>query len=236
MKFDVLTLFPEFFLSPFNQSIIKRASGKGLLDLSIHNIRDYTTDKHKTTDDAPYGGGAGMLMKVEPIVSAIESLNSGFTDGVVILLTPQGRVLDQKLVSKLAKHDRIMIICGRYEGVDERVKGFVDMEVSIGDYVLMGGEVPAMAIIESVARFIPGVLGCDESKEIESFSEGLLEYPQYTRPQDFRGLKVPPVLLSGNHEKIRQWRMNESRQRTLNRRPDLVGVVESSNDKDKMFH
>ncbi len=222
MRFDILTLFPEYFSTPLGQSVIGRAAGLGLIDIRVHNIRGYAGDKHKTTDDHPYGGGPGMVMMVEPIVRAIESVAGGGDNGVVVLLSPQGDRMDQTTVREFACLDRLTIVCGRYEGVDERVGGFVDREISIGDYVLMGGEAPALVIIESVARYIPGVLGSEESVDCDSFSDGLLEYPQYTRPRDFRGHKVPDVLLSGNHKEIVQWRREESIRRTRNRRPDLI--------------
>ncbi|MEE9591935.1 MAG: tRNA (guanosine(37)-N1)-methyltransferase TrmD [Thermodesulfobacteriota bacterium] len=222
MKYDVLTIFPEFFESPLRQGIIRRAIENGLLEVEIHNIRDYAHDRHKTTDDSPYGGGAGMLMKVEPTVEAIDAVRNG-SDEKVILVTPQGAPLNQEVVNELSGLKKLIVVCGRYEGVDERIRDFVDMEISIGDYVLMGGEIPALVILESVTRLIPGVLGSHESVETESFSNGLLEYPQYTRPGNFRGLKVPSVLLSGNHKEIERWRQQESLKRTLERRPELIG-------------
>ncbi len=223
MRFDVLTIVPEYFSSPLRQSVIGKAAAKGLLDVRAHNIRDYTLDKHKTTDDYPYGGGCGMVMKVEPAALAIEAVAGGERNGQkVILMTPQGRPLSHALAKELSGIDRIIIVCGRYEGVDERIKAFVDMEVSIGDYILPGGEAAALVLIESVARFIPGVLGKDESAAMDSFAEGLLEYPQYTRPEEFRGVKVPQVLLSGNHAEIEKWRRCESLRRTYLRRPELI--------------
>jgi tRNA (guanine37-N1)-methyltransferase len=222
MKYDVLTIFPEFFESPLKQGIIRRAIENGLLEVEIHNIRDYAHDRHKTTDDSPYGGGAGMLMKVEPTVEAIDAVRSG-SDDKVILVTPQGVPLNQEIARELSGLKKLIVVCGRYEGVDERIRDFVDMEISIGDYVLMGGETPALVILESVTRLISGVLGSQKSVETESFSNGLLEYPQYTRPGNFRGLKVPSVLLSGNHKEIEKWRQQESQKRTLERRPELIG-------------
>ncbi len=222
MKYDVLTIFPEFFESPLKQGIIRRAIENGLLEVEIHNIRDYAHDRHKTTDDSPYGGGAGMLMKVEPTVEAIDAVRSG-SDDKVILVTPQGVPLNQEIARELSGLKKLIVVCGRYEGVDERIRDFVDMEISIGDYVLMGGETPALVILESVTRLISGVLGSQKSIETESFSNGLLEYPQYTRPGNFRGLKVPSVLLSGNHKEIEKWRQQESQKRTLERRPELIG-------------
>ena len=222
MVFEVLTLFPEFFTTPLRQSVIGKAIAKGVLSVSTRNIRDYAFDKHKTTDDSPYGGGHGMVMKAEPIVGAIEAAKALMPDAAVILTTPQGERLTQKVVSELSGLPGLIIVCGRYEGYDERIRAFADREISIGDYVLSGGEIPALAIIDSVARLIPGVLGEIESSETDSFSEGLLEYPQYTRPEEFRGMRVPEVLLSGNHANIEKWRRRESIRRTLLKRPDLI--------------
>ncbi|MBI5238360.1 MAG: tRNA (guanosine(37)-N1)-methyltransferase TrmD [Deltaproteobacteria bacterium] len=223
MRFDVLTIVPEYFSSPLCQSVLGKAAAKGLLDVRAHNIRDYALDKHKTTDDYPYGGGCGMVMKVEPAALAIEAVKGGERSGQkVILMTPQGRPLSHALAKELSGNGRIIIVCGRYEGVDERIRTFVDMEVSIGDYILPGGEAAALVLIESVARFIPGVLGKDESAAEDSFAEGLLEYPHYTRPEEFRGAKVPQALLSGNHAEIEAWRRRESLRRTYLRRPELI--------------
>ncbi|MCC6503178.1 MAG: tRNA (guanosine(37)-N1)-methyltransferase TrmD, partial [Deltaproteobacteria bacterium] len=194
-------------------------------DVSTRNIRDYATDKHKTTDDTPYGGGHGMVMKAEPIVAAIEAAKEGMPRATVILTTPQGERLTQTLVSELSRLPGLIIVCGRYEGYDERIRAFADREISIGDYVLSGGEIPALAIIDSVARLIPGVLGEIASSEADSFSAGLLEYPQYTRPEEFRGMRVPEVLLSGNHANIEKWRRRESIRRTLLKRPDLIALA-----------
>ena len=230
MRFDILTLFPEFFISPLEQSLIGKAVAKGVLTVNTRNLRDFTTDRHRTTDDSPYGGGHGMVMKVEPVVAAIESLRAECPDARVILTTPQGVPLTQRLVRELAEEERLIIVCGRYEGVDERIRSFVDIEVSLGDFVLSGGEVAALALIDSVGRLVPGVLGEPGSVEHDSFSDGLLEYPQYTRPEDFRGLKVPEVLLSGNHAEIERWRRIESLERTAGRRPDLfdkAGLTEA---------
>lgn len=223
MKFDILTLIPDFFLSPLKQSILGRAIKDGTLSVETHNIRDYTTDKHHTADDTPYGGGPGMLMKVEPIVAAIEAVKSSVKDGQpkVILLSPQGRPLTQELAKELSKLDSIILVCGRYEGVDERVRSYVDMELSIGDYVLAGGESAALVLIEAVSRLAPGIIEA-QSTELDSFSDGLLEYPQYTKPREFRGIKVPEVLLSGDHKRIESWREDKRLERTLKRRPDLI--------------
>ena len=220
MKIDVLTIFPDMFTSPFDEGIIKIAKEKGVLDINIRNIRDYTTDKHRTTDDYPYGGGAGMVMKPEPIMKAIDDAGKGYYK---IILTPRGRKLTQDIVKMLSKKDKLMLICGRYEGIDERVSLLAaDDEISIGDYVLSGGELGAMVLIDAVARLLPDVLGNKESVLDESFSDHLLEYPQYTRPVEFRGERVPDVLLSGNHRKIEEWRKEKAFEKTVLVRPDLV--------------
>jgi len=220
MIVDILTLFPEMFSSPFEESILKRAREKGLLSLDVHNIRDYAHDKHQVTDDYPYGGGAGMVMKAEPLVTAIESLSKGHHR---ILLTPRGTPLSQEIVRRLSRHDKLLLVCGRYEGVDERVaEEAIDEEISLGDFVLSGGELAAMALVDAVVRLIPGVLGNEDSAAEESFSEGLLEYPQYTRPAVFRGRRVPEVLLSGDHARIAAWRKEAALKKTLQSRPDLV--------------
>jgi len=221
MKIDVLTLFPAMFTGPLDESIVKRAREAGLLELKIHNLRDWTHDRHKTVDDRPFGGGPGMLLKVEPLFEAIESLQRESTR--VILLSPSGRKFDQATARELALLDDLLLVCGSYEGFDERVREtLADDELSIGDYVLTNGALPAMVVIDAVARLLPGVLGDDESSHDESFSHGLLEYPQYTRPAEFRGMKVPEVLLSGNHAEIEKWRREQARLRTESQRPDLL--------------
>jgi tRNA (guanine37-N1)-methyltransferase len=221
MRIEVLTLFPGMFTGPLDESIIKRAREKGLLDFRIHNLRDYAHDRHKTVDDRPFGGGPGMLLKPEPIFEAVEKLTRENTR--VILLSPGGRTFNQAIARELAQVDDILLISGHYEGFDERVRECLgDDELSIGDYVLTNGALPAMVIVDAVTRLLPGVLGDDESSHEESFSHGLLEYPQYTRPAEFRGIKVPDVLLSGNHEQIARWRAEESARRTKERRPDLL--------------
>lgn len=222
MRFDILTLFPEFFISPLNQSLLGKALAKGVLSVNTYNLRDFTTDKHRTTDDSPYGGGHGMVMKVEPVVRALEALRSDCPRARVILTTPQGVPLTQALAGELSREERLIIVCGRYEGIDERIRAYVDTEVSLGDFVLTGGEIAALALIDSVGRLVPDVLGEPGSIEHDSFSDGLLEYPQYTRPEEFRGRMVPPVLLSGNHAEIGRWRRIESLKRTAERRPDLI--------------
>jgi len=221
MKIDVLTLFPEMFAGPLDESIVKRARAAGLLDLSIHNLRDYTHDRHRTVDDKPFGGGPGMLLKPEPIFEAVEHLARGETR--VILLSPSGRKFNQSLARELAPEKHLLLVCGSYEGFDERVReALADDDLSIGDYVLTNGALPAMVIIDAVTRLLPGVLGDDESARDESFSHGWLEYPQYTRPAEFRGMKVPEVLLSGNHAEIARWRSEQARNRTKEQRPDLT--------------
>ena len=222
MRVDILTLFPNIFSGPFEESIIKKAREKGLIEIRIVNIRDYTTDKHRTADDRPFGGGPGMVLKPEPIFAAVEELK-GEGRARVILTTPQGRLFTQDYARDLAKEDHIIIICGRYEGVDERVReALVTDAISIGDYVLTGGELAAMVIVDAVARLIPGVLGNESSITEDSFWRGLLGYPQYTRPASFRGMRVPDVLLSGNHAMIARWRRKESLRRTLYYRPELL--------------
>ncbi|MBI5233312.1 MAG: tRNA (guanosine(37)-N1)-methyltransferase TrmD [Deltaproteobacteria bacterium] len=221
MRFDILTLFPEFFFSPLRQSIISRAILKGIIEVRTYNIRYYTIDKHRTTDDAPYGGGAGMVMKVEPVVKAIEAIKGQDSQSIVVLTTPQGVPFNQSLAKRLSVRERLVIVCGRYEGIDERIRDFVDMEVSVGDYVLTGGEVAALVIIDAVGRLVEGVID-KASREADSFSEDLLEYPHYTRPESFRDIRVPEVLLSGNHGEIAKWRRQESLRRTAERRADLI--------------
>ncbi|HUC84167.1 MAG TPA: tRNA (guanosine(37)-N1)-methyltransferase TrmD [Candidatus Acidoferrales bacterium] len=221
MKIDVLTLFPAMFAGPLDESIIKRARDAGLLDLKIHQLRDWTHDRHKTVDDRPFGGGPGMLMKPEPLFEAVESLRRENTK--VILLSPAGRKFSQAIARELAEQKDLLLVTGHYEGFDERVREMLaDDELSIGDYVLTNGALPAMVIIDAVTRLLPGVLGDDESAADESFSRGLLEYPQYTRPAEYRGLKVPDVLVSGHHAEIEKWRREQARQRTQAQRPDLL--------------
>ena len=221
MKIDVLTLFPGMFAGPLDESIIKRAREAGLLDLAIYNLRDYAHNRHKTVDDKPFGGGPGMLLKPEPIFEAVESLACEATR--VILLSPSGRPFKQSVARELAQVQHLMLIVGHYEGFDERVRQeLADDELSIGDFVLTNGALPAMVIVDAVTRLLPGVLGDDQSSQDESFSQGLLEYPQYTRPAEFRGMKVPEVLLSGNHAEIARWRAEQARLRTQERRPDLL--------------
>ena len=230
MRIDILTLFPEMFPGPFGASIIKRAVDGGLVSLNVYNIRDYTHDKHHTVDDYAYGGGAGMILKPEPVFEAVESVKEEDTCPV-ILLTPQGRPFSQSVAQELSGHSRLILICGRYEGVDERVRQhLVSDEISIGDYVLSGGELAAMVVVEAVVRLLPGVLGSEESLAEDSHTGGLLEYPQYTRPPVFRGWSVPEVLLSGNHAQIARWRREQAVRRTKERRPELLDRVSLGKD------
>lgn len=223
MRIDVLTLFPGMFSGPLSESIVARARERGLVEIHIHDIRDFTRDKHRVTDDYPFGGGAGMVMKPEPIFAAVEHVMGDVAEpGRVILMSPQGSVFTQQMAMRLAQEGHLVFICGHYEGVDERVRqALVHEEISIGDYILTGGELPAMVVIDAVTRLIPGVLD-EESVAAESFTSGLLDYPQYTRPREFRGMTVPEVLVSGDHEKVRIWRRKEALARTLERRPDLL--------------
>lgn len=226
MRIDVLTLFPEMFVGPLSESILKQAQERGLLTVGLTDIRDFAKDKHRTADDYQYGGGSGMVMKPEPIFEAVESVLAGAAGEerpAVVLLSARGRLFDQAMARDLSLFPRLVLICGRYKGVDERVAGLATHEVSIGDYVLTGGELPAMIVIDAVARLIPGVLGDMESAETDSFYEGILGPPTYTRPEEYRGLKVPEALVSGNHARIRRWRREQALKATLERRPDLLG-------------
>jgi tRNA (guanine37-N1)-methyltransferase len=224
IRFDILTLFPGMFVSPLGDSILKKAVDRGIIEVRLYDIRAYATDKHRMTDDAPYGGGGGMVMKIEPIDLALRAVSLIAEDAPVILLTPQGEPFCDEMARELSLRRQIVLICGHYEGVDERVREhLVSREVSIGDYVLTGGELSAMVLLDAVSRFVPGVLGNNWSAADDSFSGGVLEYPQYTRPPDYRGWKVPDILLSGNHREIEQWRRTESVIRTKKRRPDLFG-------------
>jgi tRNA (guanine37-N1)-methyltransferase len=236
MKFDILTLFPNMFSSPLRESILGKAIEKGLIQIRTVNIRDFTSDKHQVVDDTPYGGGQGMVMKVEPIARAIESVKSQNPSARTVYLTPQGKPLHQDLARRLSTQPHLILLCGRYEGVDERVReSLVDEEISIGDYVLTGGELAAMVVIDAVSRFIPGVLGSDRSAEEDSFYNSLLEYPQYTRPPNFRGHCVPEVLLSGNHSAISLWRRKEALRQTSLRRPDLLAKAELTEEDKKLL-
>jgi tRNA (guanine37-N1)-methyltransferase len=223
MRFDVFTLLPETFAPYLQASILQKASERGLLEFQVHNIRDFAHDRHHTTDDTPYGGGGGMVMKPEPVFEAVESVLGTTPACPVILMTPQGRVFNQKIALELAGFSQIALLCGRYEGVDERIREhLVSNEISIGDYVLTGGELPALILIDAVARLLPGVLGDPDGAMDDSHASGLLEYPHYTRPPEFRGWGVPETLLSGDHGRIARWRREQSLRRTLLKRPDLL--------------
>jgi tRNA (guanine37-N1)-methyltransferase len=242
MQFEVFTLLPEVFPPYLESSILQRARQRGLIDVRVHNIRDYTHDRHHTTDDTPYGGGGGMVMKPEPVFEAVESI-LGFVSGQtqpvpvpIILLTPQGRVFTQRVAEELARHERIALLCGRYEGVDERIREhLVTDEISVGDYVLTGGELPALLMIDAVSRLIPGVLGDPTGAEDDSHSMGLLEYPHYTKPSEFRGWKVPEILLSGDHGRIEKWRREQALLRTFKKRPDMLETAELSEAEKKFI-
>jgi tRNA (guanine37-N1)-methyltransferase len=230
MHFDIFTLFPAMFQGPFTESILKRAQERELLSIALHNIRDAATDKHHVVDDYPYGGGAGMVMKPDPIFTAIEAVHQG---GPVIYLTPQGRLFNQQIAHELAQESRITLLCGHYEGIDERVcQHLVTDEISIGDYVLTGGELAAMVVVDAVSRLLPGVLAAESTQE-ESHGNNMLEYPHYTRPPEFRGWPVPDVLLSGHHEQIARWRRKEALRRTRERRPDLFAKLDLSSKQDQ---
>lgn len=236
MLIHILSLFPQMFESAFDYSIIGRAREQGLVDIKVHDIRSYSHDKHHVVDDCPFGGGPGMVLKPEPIFDAVEDITKNL-EGIVptILLTPQGRIFNQRIARQLAGCKQFILICGRYEGVDERVtEHLANTEISIGDYVLNGGEVAAMVVVDCVARLLPGVIGSEESLEEDSHNKGLLEYPQYTRPAQFRNWEVPSILLSGNHSQITRWRHQQSLIRTANRRPDLFEKVELS-EADRVF-
>ena len=221
MKIDIVTLFPEMCRAPLSESMMKRAQENKIVDLRIHNLRDWTTDKHHVVDDAPFGGGQGMVMKPEPIFAAVESLRKG--NSTVVLMTPQGRQFTQSLATDLSKREHVIVICGHYEGVDHRVvENLVDLEISIGDYVLTNGAIAAVVLVDAIIRLLPGVLGHEQSAADDSFSGDLLEGPQYTRPAEFRGWKVPDVLLSGNHAEIAAWRKEQAKKRTKENRPDLL--------------
>jgi tRNA (guanine37-N1)-methyltransferase len=230
MRIDILTLFPSMFLGPLQESILKRAQEQGVLDIYIHQLRDYAFDRHQTTDDLPYGGGAGMVIKPEPVFRAVETLKPEPTTPI-ILLSPQGERLTQRRAQQLAQRERLLLICGHYEGFDERIrKQLVTAELSIGDYVLTGGELASMVVVEALARWIPGVLGTEESAHQDTFASGLLEGPSYTRPSEYRGEEVPSVLLSGNHAAIARWKREQALRRTWQRRPELLNNVTLSAD------
>lgn len=237
MRCEIITIFPEIFKAYFAEGILKRAIEKGLVDTKVHNLRDYTTDKHKTVDDYAYGGGPGMVMKPEPFFKAVQSIKSDGIETCTIMLTPRGKTFDQDMAVTLsAEHRRLLFICGRYEAIDERVgEGIVDMEVSTGDYILTGGELPALVIIDGIVRLLPGALGDEHSVDEESFSWGLLDYPHYTRPPEYQGMRVPEVLLSGNHKDITRWRRKEALRATLKRRPELFQKALLSDEDRKII-
>lgn len=244
MQFEVFTLLPEVFPSYLETSILKRARERGLIDVRVHNIRDYTHDKHHTTDDTPYGGGGGMVMKPEPVFEAIETVlglsplspTEPASNIPIILLTPQGRVFNQIIAKELSAHPHIALLCGRYEGIDERIREhLVTDEISIGDYVLTGGEIPALILIDAISRLLPNVLGDPTGAEDDSHAMGLLEYPHYTRPPEFRGWKAPEVLLSGDHSKIDKWRRQQALERTFKKRPDMLETAELSKEDGKFI-
>jgi len=231
MLINIISIFPGVFESVFSESIIKRAQEKGLVEIKIYNLRDFSDDKHRRVDDYPYGGGAGMVMKPDPFFKAVQEIQKKCPEkGKVILMSPQGELFTQKKAEELSREKNLIILCGHYEGVDERVKEYLaDEEISIGDYILTGGELPAMVMVDAIVRLIPGVLNVSSLGE-ESFAGGLLEYPQYTRPREYEGMRVPEILLSGDHEKIKQWRYEQALKRTLKRRPDLLQRKEAASE------
>ncbi|MBN1622671.1 MAG: tRNA (guanosine(37)-N1)-methyltransferase TrmD [Endomicrobiales bacterium] len=243
MRIDILTIFPEMFKGPLSESLLEKAQDKKLVNIKIHNIRSFTSDKHKSVDDRPFGGGPGMVFKPEPIYKALKHAGAAKNKcksewppknkPLVIHLSPQGKTLDQDLVLRLVKYKHIVLLCSHYEGIDERVLNWVNQEISIGDYVLTGGEIPAMVLIDSVARFIPGVVKERESLEKDSFIGGLLDYPHYTRPADFKGMSVPGILLSGNHKKVEEWRREQAILNTLRKRPDLIKKARLSKEEKR---
>lgn len=236
MRFDIFTLFPSMFAGVFDDSILQRARETGRVEIFLHNIRDYARDKHHVTDETAYGGGGGMVMKPEPIFEAVETIlgSDAAARPPLILLTPQGRVFNTEIARELSKQPRVALLCGRYEGIDERVRAIVQDEISIGDYVLTGGEIPTMVLVDAVARFLPGVVGDPSAPHQDSHATGLLEYPHYTRPPEYRGMRVPDILISGHHAQIERWRRNESLKRTFERRPELLPRAQLS-DADKKF-
>jgi tRNA (guanine37-N1)-methyltransferase len=223
MRFDIITIFPEIFREVFDFGIIRRAREAGLIEIAVHDLRDYTHDRHRQVDDRPFGGGAGMVMKPEPLFRAIEAVTHADSQMSAVLLSPQGRLFNQRVAAEFSLRPKLVLVCGRYEGIDERVvEHAISDEVSVGDYVLSGGEIPAMVVVDAVTRLIPGALGCQESAEQESFAGCLLDYPHYTRPAEYRGLKAPDVLLGGNHAEVDAWRRRKAIEKTARRRPDLI--------------
>jgi len=234
MLIELLTLFPEFFVTPLSQSMLSRAQGQGAVEFRILNLRDFTTDRHRVVDDRPFGGGPGMVLKIEPLVRAIRAVRQKNPEVRVILLSPRGFLFTQDQARELAEQKHLLLICGHYEGVDDRLRFYIDAELSIGDYILTGGEIPALAVMDAVTRLLPGVLGGEGAVEDESFQTGLLEYPHYTRPRDFEGHEVPEMLLSGDHQRINRWRRQEALRRTAQQRPDLLGKA-VLDDQDREF-
>lgn len=236
MRFDILTIFPQLLESPLKEGIIRRAVRDRKIEVAIHNIRDFATDKHAMTDDRPYGGGEGMVMKPEPIAAALRHVQAAAPGGRVVLLSPQGRPYSHRVAAELAGLEHLVLLCGRYEGVDERIRAnFVDDEISIGDYILTGGELAALVLVDSITRLLPGVLGCEDSAANDTFSHGLLKNPQYTRPSEFAGHEVPAALLSGDHDAIAEWRFVASVRLTLERRPELLAMIELSDREKKIL-
>lgn len=237
MRIDIITLFPSMFRGPFDESIIKRARKKGILEINLHDLREFTDDRHRTVDDLPYGGGAGMVMKPEPLFRATEKVKEAFCLSCkVILLSPQGQPFAQEKAKELAKQEALILLCGHYQGVDERVREhLIDEEISVGDFVLTGGELAAMVMVDAIARMLPGVLGCEDSARQDSFYQTLLDYPHYTRPAEFRGWKVPGILISGNHQKIKEWRKKKKLENTFKKRPDLLKIAELSREEEEML-
>ncbi len=237
MRIDIITLFPSMFKGPFDESIIKRARKKGILEINLHNLREFTNDRHRTVDDLPYGGGAGMVMKPEPLFRAVEKVKEEKRSSwKVILLSPQGQPFAQEKAKELAEEEGLIFICGHYEGVDERVREhLIDEELSLGDFVLTGGELAAMVIVDAIARMLPEVLGCKDSIREDSFYQTLLDYPHYTRPAEFRGWKVPGVLISGNHQKIAEWRKKKKLENTFKKRPDLLRIANLSREEEEIL-
>jgi tRNA (guanine37-N1)-methyltransferase len=236
MRFDILTIFPQLLESPLGEGIIRRALAGGRIRVQIHNIRDFALDKHAMTDDRPYGGGEGMVMKPEPIAGALRAIDKEYPGGRIIFLSPQGRTYTQEMAERLAGYEHLVLLCGRYEGIDERIRtNFVDEEISIGDYILTGGELAAMVLIDSITRLLPGILGCEDSAENDTFSRGLLKNPQYTRPQNFEGYGVPDILLSGDHAAITEWRLLASVRQTLEKRPELLARAHFSEEDRKIL-
>lgn len=236
MRFDILTIFPDLLASPLTEGIIRRAVQDGKVEIATHNIRDFATDKHAMTDDRPFGGGEGMVMKPDPLAAAVHHVRNEAPGGKVVLLTPQGRTYDQKLAHELAGEPHLILVCGRYEGVDERFRDhYVDLEVSIGDYILTGGELAALVLVDSITRLLPGVLGCADSAANDTFSRGGLKYPQYTRPREFEGSEVPEVLCSGDHAAVGEWRFLAAIRQTLARRPELLAAMTLSRQEEKLL-